>query len=159
MIKMKNYSKRLIMFLIALLACWGSCSAQIFQVYAVKGEVKCNDGQSETMVAVGMMIPPTTEVSVPEGSRLVVLNEADKQLRTIKNAVSGPIAELLKQDNVSVQQLTDSYLSYIKSKMLDSGNPKDSNYRQSAGTSYRDPDSLLLHSLFPKDTLKNSTNQ
>ena len=156
---MKDYSKRLVIFLITLFACWGSCHAQTIQVYAVKGDVRCNDGQSETVVAIGMMIPPTAKVTVPEGGRLVVLNEADKQLRTIKTAVSGPIGELLKQENVSVQQLTDSYLSYIKSKITDSGNPKDKNYRQSAGTAYRDPDSLLLQTLFPEDTLKNSANQ
>ena len=134
------------------------CSAQTFQVYAVKGEVKCNDGQNETVVAVGMMIPPTAEVTVPEGCRLVVLNEADKQLHTIKTTSSGPITELLKQENVSVQQLTDSYLIYIKSKRTDSGDSKDRNYRQSAGTSYRDPDSLLLQTLFPEDTINHHTD-
>lgn len=156
---MKDYSKRLIIILIALLACWCSCPAQTYQVYAVKGEVKCNDGQSETIVVVGMLIPSTAKVSVPEGGRLVLLNEADKQLQTIKTASSSSIGELLKQEDVSVQQLTDSYLSYIKSKMTDSGDTKDRNYRQSAGTAYRDPDSLLLQSLFPEDTLKNPTNQ
>lgn len=136
-----------------------SCSAQSFQVYAVKGEIKCNDGQNETVASIGMMISPSTKVTVPEGGRLVVLNEVDKQLRTIKTSVSGPIAELMKQEEVSVLQLTDSYLTYIKSKMVDSGDTKDRNYRQSVGTAYRDPDSLLLQSLFPEDTLKNSANQ
>lgn len=155
---MKSQMKKLLFILITFAAFGLSCSAQTFQVYAVKGEVKCNNGQSETVVAVGMMIPPTAKVTVPEGGRLVVLNEADKQLRTIKTAASGPITELLKQESVSVQQLTDSYLTYIKSKMTESDDPKDRNYRQSAGTAYRDPDSLLLQMLFPEDTINHSTD-
>ena len=156
---MKNYTKQLLLILIAIVAFWAPCLAQTYQVYAVKGDVKCVDGQSEVLATVGMFISHTTIVTVPEEGRIVVLNENDKQLHTIKTAASGTFSELLKKDNVSVQQLTDSYLTYIKSKMTDSGDPKDRNYRQSAGTAYRDPDSLLLQTLFPEDTLKNSTNQ
>ena len=156
---MKKHLKQLIIILIALFAQGILCSAQNVQIYSVKGDVKCSNGQDETVATVGMMIPPTTKVTVSEGGRLVVLNEADKQLHTIKKAVSGIIAELLKQEDVTVQQLTDSYLTYIKSKITDSGAPKDRNYRQSAGTAYRDPDSLLLQSIFNEDTLKNSADQ
>ena len=147
----------LLVFMISIFG--GSCIAQNYQIYIVKGEVKFNNGTNETTAVAGMKIQADTKVTVPDGGRLVILDEANMKLQTIKTASSETIAELLKKDDVSVQQLTESYLSYIKSKMTNSGDPKDNNYRQSAGTSYRDPDSLLLQSLFPEDTLKNSTNQ
>lgn len=122
--------------------------AQTYQVYAVKGEVTCGQGQNVTPVSVGMAIDATIYISISKGGRLVVLNEFQKELCTIKNAASGPIADLVKKEENSVQQLTDSYLTYIKEKMKDDGSPKDRNYRQAVASSYRDPDSLLLESLF-----------
>ena len=133
--------------------------AQTYQVYAVKGEVTCVQGQNTIPVIVGMAINATVYVSISEGGRLVVLNESQKKLCTIKNATSGPIADLVIRKENTVQQLTDSYLAYIKSKMTDDGSPKDRNYRQSAATSYRDPDSILLELLFhnsaEQDSLRN----
>lgn len=151
--------KKIFLSFIALFFFGLLCNAQDYQVYSVKGEIKCNDGQNEVIATVGMFISSTTIVSIPEGGRIVVFDEANKKLHTIKTASSGLILELLKKDDVSVQELTDSYLTYVKSKMDESNNLKDKNYRQSAGTAYRDPDSLLMQSLFPDDTLNNPNNK
>lgn len=142
-------------FLIAILACVISCQAQTFQVYAVKGDVRCFDGQKGSLVTVGMLLGANTKLTIPNGGRIVFFNEVDKRLYTIKNASSGLIANLLMKDDVLVQQLTDSYLSYVKSKMNGSGNPQDKNYRQSAGVTYRDGDSLILQTLFHQDSICN----
>ena len=99
-------------FLIAILACVISCQAQTFQVYAVKGDVRCFDGQKGSLVTVGMLLGANTKLTIPNGGRIVFFNEVDKRLYTIKNASSGLIANLLMKDDVLVQQLTDSYLSY-----------------------------------------------
>ena len=135
------------------------CLAQNYQVYVVKGDIKCNDEQCEIPITIGMLIQPTNKVVIPEDGRLVILDEANMKLHSIKGTCSGTLVELLQKEDVSVQQLTKSYMSYIKSKIANSGDPKDRNHMQSAGTSYRDPDSLLLQPLFSEDTLNNSTNQ
>ena len=136
-----------------------SCIAQNYQVYSVKGDVKSLNGKNEAPVTIGMQIQANTKVIIPAGGRLVILDEANKKLHTINTSATGTIAELLKKGDVSVQQLTDSYLAYIKSKITNSGGTQDKNYKQSAASSYRDPDSLLLRSIFNEDTLKNSIDQ
>lgn len=138
--------KLLLLFFISVIGL--SSLAQEYQVYSVKGEVTCGEGQNTIPAMVGMGIDTSTFITIPEGGRLVVLDESKKELYTMKNAVSGKMADVIQKEENSVQQLTDSYLTYIKSKMKDDGSPKDRNYRQSAASSYRDPDSLLLELLF-----------
>ena len=133
------------------------CQAQTYQVYTVRGDVKCNNGLNESLATVGIVLQDNTKLTVPNGGRIVVLNETNRQLHTINGATSGTVAELLKKDDVHVLRLTDSFFSYIKSKLNESIATKDNSYLQSAGTSYREGDSIILQTLFPNDTISYST--
>lgn len=127
-------------------------NAQSYQVYSVKGNVKTAKG----VVKKGDKIAGNTAVTVAVDCRLVLLSEADKKLYTVKVAGKGTLAELVKSSTTTSQTLTDSYLAFVKKKISGEDNT-DKNHMQSAGTSYRETDSLLMNVLIPEekvDTIK-----
>lgn len=127
-------------------------NAQSYQVYSVKGNVKTAKG----VVKKGDRIAGNTAVTVAADCRLVLLCEADKKLYTVKVAGKGTLAELVKSSTTTSQTLTDSYLAFVKKKISGEDNT-DKNHMQSAGTSYRETDSLLMNVLIPEekvDTIK-----
>lgn len=126
-------------------------AAQDFQVYTVKGDILVQKDGKQEKVAPGMKLTAGSVLTVPAQARLVVLDESKKELYTVKTAATGELGKLVKTEGTSTQQLTDSYMAFIKQKIMDSGNPKDRNYKQSAGTSYRETDSLMLNILVPAE--------
>lgn len=121
-------------------------NAQSYQVYSVKGDVKTSKGA----VKKGDKITGNTIVTVAAEGRLVVLSEADKRLYTVKTVGKRALAELVKNPTTSAQQLSDSYLAFVKKKIMGTENT-DKNYMQSAGTSFRETDSLLQNILIPEE--------
>lgn len=149
--------KRLLLTLFIILASLGVLSAQDYQVYTVKGDVAFKEGEKVVKVETGMVLGAKTVLVIPADARLVVLCETSKELSTIKVEATDTLENLVKKQGNTTQQLTESYLAFIKQKITDSGNPQDKNYKQSAGTSYRETDSLLLKTLVhdePVDTTK-----
>lgn len=128
-------------------------TAQDFQVYTSKGDITVKNGNTIEKVVPGMILKSTSVITIPEESRLVVLFEKEKQLYTLKNPITEQLGNIIKSNGVTTQQLTESYLAFVKQKITDTGNPKDKNYKQSAGTSYRDADSLLLKVLVPGEAV------
>lgn len=141
-------------FSLLLLSCSFYCAAQDYQVYNVKGNVTVQRGQNQEPVNQGAFLSPTSILTIAEGARIVVLNEAKKELHTIKTPGSGTLSSFIISGNAPTQQLTESYLAFIKQKITDSGAPKDKNYKQSAGTSYRETDSLLMKAIVTDQSQK-----
>lgn len=140
--------KKIITTLVIIFMCGVFCCySQDFQVYTSKGNITVKNGDKNELVVPGMILKSTSVITIPSEARLVVLYETNKELYTVKNPTTDQLGNLIKKDGNTMQQLTESYLAFIKQKITDSGNPKDKNYKQSAGTSYRDADSLLLKAL------------
>ena len=140
----------------------GFCIAQDFLVYTAKGEITVKNGDKSDKVVPGMVLQATSVLTIPAEARLVILYEKNKELYTVKNPTTDQLGNLIKKDGNTTQQLTESYLAFIKQKITDSGNPKDKNYKQTAATSYRETDSLLLKVLVPEtpvDSTKNKGNK
>lgn len=129
------------------------CLAQDFLVYTVRGNITITKGDNIEKVIPGMTIKSTDKINIPAESRLVILNESSKTLHTIKNQGNDKLISLLNNGNNSKQELTDSYLSFIKEKIYGIDNKKDKNYMQAAGTAYRFVnDSTVLKTLIPNNT-------
>ena len=120
------------------------CRAQDFQVYTTKGDITVASGHAQEIVVPGMSLSEKSILTIPDGARIVLLSEKDKKLYTIKEAAQAQLGSLIVRESSTTQQLTDSYLTFIRQKISDSGEPKEKNYRQSAGTSFRDADSTLI---------------
>ncbi len=133
--------------------------AQDFQVYSVKGAVTVKNGASPESVTPGMTLKANSLLDIPADARIVVLLESKKELHTLKGPAVDQVGNLVKKEGHSTQQLTESYLAFIKQKMTDSGSQKDRNYKQSAGTSYRETDSLLMQVLVPIQESVDSTKK
>ena len=132
----------IVLFLMAF--CTLMSNSQTYQVYSVKGDVKTSKG----IVKKGDKIAGTAVVVVAANCRLVILSEADKKLYIVKVAGKGTLAEMVKKSTTTSQQLSDSYLAFVKSKITGTENT-DKNHMQSAGTAYRETDSLLQNVLVP----------
>lgn len=149
-------------FVLVCLFLYSLCYAQDFQVYSSKGEVSVKKGDTVELVGPGMLLKPSSIITIPDGARLVILNEKEKKLLTLKNPTTDQLGNIIKSSEVSSQNLSESYLAFVKQKITDSGNPKDKNFKQTAGTSYRETDSLLVKVLIPNtpsDTTKKKSNK
>lgn len=131
-------------FFFLLLPFWGiftQVNAQKYLVYSVTGEVSTINKRISIPMKVGMNLVASSKIIVKNGGQLIVLDEDNARLYTIKTDYSGPLKSILPQ--ASGKQISSSYLNYLKQKI--SGKPNsidDSRYKQTAGTSYRDSDSL-----------------
>lgn len=140
-------------FIIAFL----SCNAKNYIVYNVKGVVTVNQGVS---VKSGNVLSSSDILSVEKESILILLSEEDKKLYTIKEKCIGKLDDLVNKKECSVKQLADSYLAFIKNKILNTQNSKgkeDKNFMQSAGTVYRETDSISIEQIISNhrnDSLK-----
>lgn len=126
---------------------YASClvsAAQNYLVYTVKGNIKSDNSVN---VVPGMTLRADTRLSVPAESRIVILCESTKELHTIKTECSGSVKDLIKSTGNSTQQLTESYLAFIKQKIAGNDKVQETTYMQRTGTSYRDADSTLLNKL------------
>jgi len=156
--------KCLLLASISVLLCSHSCFAQSFQVYTTKGDITVKSNKGLEKVLPGMALNASDIISIPIEGRVVILCEQDKRLYTIKNPATDKLEKLIQTEGNTTQQLTESYLQFVKQKITDSGKPMDKNYKQAAGTSYRDADSLLLKALVPEEkadtaSVKNNENK
>lgn len=143
--------KRLIAIITLTLISATFCLAQDFLVYTVKGNITITKGNNIEKVVPGMTLKSTDKVNIPAESRLVILNESSKSLHTIKISGNDILNKLLDNSNNTKQELTDSYLTFIKQKVSGINDKKDKNYMQAAGTSYRGEDSLLINIVNPAE--------
>lgn len=141
---MKKICITLICFFMSFIA-----NAQQYKVYSVSGDVSA-DGKA---VVAKQTLTSKTILSLGKGGKIVLFDGTNNKLTTLKSEGKGNIATLVKMAGNSEKAISGSYLSFITQKMT-SEDKKDNTYMQSAGSAYRDADSLLLDSIVPNDSVK-----
>lgn len=131
-----------ILFIILLALFTVTVSAQTYHVYSVLGKVTSTVGGTSKNVTPKMTLSAATSLTVADASRIVLINEQAKQMCTIKGAAKGTVKQLLGGKTASVKTVSPQYIAVLMKKS--SGNTSRSAYMQSAATSYRDLDSLLV---------------
>lgn len=131
-----------ILFIILLALFTVTVSAQTYHVYSVLGKVTFTVGGTPKNVTPKMTLSAATSLTVADASRIVLINEQAKQMCTIKGAAKGTVKQLLGGKTASVKTVSPQYIAVLMKKS--SGNTSRSAYMQSAATSYRDLDSLLV---------------
>lgn len=129
--------KQLLFFVMMIISTL-SVSAQKYYVYSVLGKVTAA-GKSITPK---MIIGETTNIVIAENSRLVVVNEAKKQMCVIRGAAKGNVKQLLSGKSASIKTVSPQYIAILMKR-----NPNTagrSTHMQSAATSFRDLDSLAI---------------
>lgn len=124
-----------------LLFCGFHCFADDFTVFSVTGKV--NVGTES--VKKGMTLKSTTEVIIGDNSKLVLIDDKNNKIVTVQGNAKGKISEVVKSSNSSLKSVTAKYITYMKQKMTDTARDKD--HMQSAGTSYRETDSIASEAL------------
>ena len=121
--------------------------AQNYIVYSAIGDVSiCTNGQYST-IEKSQKLTGSSYIKIAEGGSLIVINQDEKKLCTIKTVGEGSITSLLSETGNKTQSLTESYFTYIIDKMKSDGKENPNTYMQSAGTTYRDIDSTTISDL------------
>lgn len=121
--------------------------AQNYIVYSVVGNVYFSTNGAYTTIKKNQVLTSKSCIKIAEGGTLIVLNQEEKKLCTIKVMGEGTIASLLATAGNKSQSLTESYFTYIIEKMKSDGKENPNTYMQSAGTSYREVDSTTISDL------------
>lgn len=124
-----------------MLFCGIHCFADDFTVFSVTGKV--NAGAES--IKKGMTLKSTTEVVIGENSKLVLIDDKNNKIVTVQGSTKGKVSEVVASSNSSLKSVTASYITYMKQKMTDTSRDKD--HMQSAGTSYRETDSIAAENL------------
>ena len=138
---MKNLLVLLVLF------CTTCSFAQNYIVYSVVGEVCLSTNGTYTTIEKKQVLTSNSYIKIAEGGTLIVLNQDEKKLCTIKTIGEGTITSLLATTGNKSQSLTESYFTYIIEKMKSDGKENPNTYMHSAGTSYRDVDSTTISDL------------
>lgn len=142
---------RTVMLLAILILCGIHCIADDFTVFAVTG--KANVGTKS--VTKGMTLKATTEVIIGNNSKIVLIDEKNNKIVTVQGRTKGKVSDVVNSSNTSFKSVTAKYISYMKQKMTDTERDKD--HMQSAGTSYRETDSIASEAL--KDLQRRDNEQ
>lgn len=144
--------KKIFTFWLFAISCLIQCYGQSYQVYSIDGDVKLLKGNEESKLVPKKFLSPKDIIVVPENGKIVLFDEKAMKLYTIKQCGKKSIDAHLQAIGNSEKNITTQFLAFLKKKM-NGGNEKE--YMQSAATSYRDADSLLIDVLIPDP---NNTN-
>lgn len=142
----------IIMLLFVSVAAYG----QTYYVYSVSGKVTESATGKSKSVTPKMTITDATNLSITDGSRIVLVNEAKKQMCTVRGAAKGTVKQLLAGKSASIKTVSPQYIAVLMKKSSGATSNRSA-YMQSAATSFRDLDSLLIQSdsiMRPTDSLK-----
>ncbi|MBQ6958457.1 MAG: hypothetical protein IJP77_07870 [Bacteroidales bacterium] len=112
------------------------CLAQSYLVYTVKGEVVSKDKAKAAPIRPGDQLTEKAVVSVSADGRLTVIDEKGETLFTLKEGI-GTLSSLIENQQSKARPVTPSFLAFVREKISTKNNPKDVNYMQSAGVTYR----------------------
>lgn len=141
---------------IMMMLLWGTliANAQQYKVYTVTGSVTADS----KAVKAKQTLTDKSILSIAKGGKIILFDSKNKKLVTIKTEGKGTVSGLLKMAGNSVKELSGSYFSFITQKMT-SEEKNDNTYMQSAGSAYRDADSLLMDSIIPNDSITHKKNK
>lgn len=108
------------------------CAAETYLVYTVKGDVM----NKATRIRPGDQLSDKTVLTIPAEGRLTLIDEKGEGLFTIKEGI-GTIPSLIETQRIKSRVVTSSFLAFVKEKVTTKNNPKDVNYMQTAGVTYR----------------------
>lgn len=117
---MKTQEVTRILFVCIILLCASMASAQKLTVYSVMGTVMEMKAGSKSKVLPKAQLSATSNISVNASSRIVLLDDANKEMYTIKGATEGKISSLLTGNNVVKKKLTSQYFSVLMNKLSNS---------------------------------------
>lgn len=137
------------LFLVFIFFWVSSVSAQKIIVYSVMGTVTENNIGNKSKVLPKAKLSLTSHIVMDGSSRIVLLDDVNKEMYTIKGAADGKIDLLLKSDKAVKKKLSSQYISVLMNKLT--GTISRNAYMQSAATSFRDTE-VLMESF---DSLKN----
>lgn len=140
--------------LMALLTCL-SAEAQVLKVYYVAGNVTQTTGGKKKAVALNDALSMQTQVSVPYGGKLELLNEQKSERITIKVPGTGTIKTLLSASGNTVSSLSERYVAYVKKQMTNKGLVSKQRYSDFA-TVTRQVDSVAVDSDEPEDPFRSA---
>ena len=111
--------KKIITLLLLLCAFIGSSSAQKLLVIELKGTVDSldNQGRAKATIALKQEIPLTTRIKVNKNSHIRLVDQENKIMYFIKKETSGPIKEIVEEQQCTITQLAANYLKYLITKM------------------------------------------
>lgn len=133
------------LLIIMLLLVSATAYGQTYYVYSVSGKVTENATGKSKSVTPKMTITDVTNLSVADGSRIVLVNEAKKQMYTVRGTAKGTVKQLLAGKSASIKTVSPQYIAVLMKKSSGATSNRSS-YMQSAATSFRDLDSLLIQS-------------
>lgn len=108
--------------LIVCLLISGSIWAQEMIVYHVVGKVNMIvDRKKSTPLVMKARVSPTTEVDIPFGGKLELLNESESKRIIISTSGRGTIKSFMDNNDNSVSKLCRGYVTYVKNQMNNSG--------------------------------------
>ena len=113
-----------------------SCLAQSYLVYTVKGDVVSKGKAKAAQILPGDRLTDKTVLSVSADGRLTVIDEKSESLYTVKEGI-GTLSSLIAAQQSKSRPVTPSFLAFVKEKISTKSNPKDVNYMQAAGVTYR----------------------
>lgn len=141
-LKSLNYMiKKILILIICSFLPISAIVAQNYIVFKTVGNVAIE----EKLVEEGNVITSDTKLRIDKDSELMLIDEQNNKMVTIKGSAEGKLTDILKTINVSLKNVTSKYVSYMKQKLNNKNN--DNNYMQSAGTSYRETDSIAKQKL------------
>ena len=134
---------RFVIFLIACVLLSVSASAQKYVVYTVTGDVTKLIGKKIVKVSAKQTLEELVLLNIPSGSKLVLLDEANSKLCTIKVSGKGTIKDLLNKTGNTSKSISAQYLSYMLKR--NQASPDKNTYMQTTAAAYRDVDSLFFN--------------
>lgn len=127
--------------------------AQQYKVYSVVGNVTSNGKPIQK----GILINGNCPITIPDKSKVILLDETAKEMITLSTASSGLLKDLIIPIK-NKKKLTDAYFQYVLKKMAEDDSPLDKNVMQSSASSYRDGDSTILNLCCPEGDSVGPTN-
>lgn len=120
-------------------------TAQSYDVYSVRGDVKRIEGRVKQPVKLREKIDETQVVSIPQSGMIMLLDAGSKKLYTINKPCTGTVKTLIGSENVSIKNLSNQYLKYLLAQLKGKGSiTTETAYMQRTASAYRDADSLLI---------------
>lgn len=135
-------------------------TAQNYDVYSVRGDVKCIEGRIKKSLKLREKITETQVISIPSSGMIMLLDADNKKLYTINKPYTGTVKNLIESNNVSVKLLSNQYLKYLLSQLKGKNSiTTESTHMQHTASAYREADSLLIETdtnsiELPIDTIK-----
>ena len=129
------HMKQLLVFSISIILSL-PCVAQSYLVYTVKGDIVSKDKAKTAQIKPGDQLTDKTVLTVSADGRLTVIDEKSESLYTVKEGI-GTLSALIAAQQSKSRPVTPSFLAFVKEKVSTKNNPKDVNYMQAAGVTYR----------------------